>query len=260
MSDHDQRSPDELDDLLGAFALDAVDPFERELVERRLIDDPVARAEVDAMRETAAALATLPADHEGAPSDLWDRIAGAIREPVVPSPEQADGAPDAPNVVAFRRSRRFTSVPARVAAPIAAAAAIVIAVLAIQVATRTPSRAGDLAAAYRHAVSSGAATVQLRGSDGGPVAAEIALQPDGTGYLRNDRLAALPAGETYQLWALVNQGGKTRAVSAGVLGREPTAVAFHVAAPPDSFAITMEDAPGVVQPTQAPAVVGQVST
>ena len=74
----------EIDDLLGAYALDAVDADERELVERHLAGDPAARAEVDEMRETAAVLASLPVADEGAPADLWDRIAGAIADPLPP--------------------------------------------------------------------------------------------------------------------------------------------------------------------------------
>ena len=254
-----------MDDLLGAFALDAVEPDEREMVERHLANDPVARAEVDEMRETAAVLASLPDSDEGAPPDLWDRIAGAI-SPGAGVPDESRrrevGAERAsPDVVPLRRSRRFASVPARLALPLAAAAAIVIAVLAVQVATRPSSRAGDIAAAYNHAVANGATTVRLRLNGTGQVVAEIALQRDGSGYLRSDLLAAggLPAGKTYQLWALVGRGNGQRAISAGMLGPEPRAVAFHVAGRPDAFAITVEDAPGAVSPTRAPEAVGKLS-
>jgi anti-sigma-K factor RskA len=144
--------------------------------------------------------------------------------------------------------------------PIAAAAAIVIAVLAVQVIRQTPDRAGNLVAAYDHAIKSGATSISLQSGDGhGRVAAEIALQPDGTGYLRADHLAALPQGKTYQLWALVDRGKRQRAISAGVLGRDPRAAAFHVASKPASFAITVEAVPGVVRPSQSPIAVGKVS-
>jgi hypothetical protein len=150
-------------------------------------------------------------------------------------------------------------VPARVFVPIAAAAAIVIAVLAVQVGTRPPDRTGNLAAAYSHALDHGAASVSLQPQAGhGAVAAAIALQRDGTGYLRNDHLAALPAGKTYQLWALVPHGGGQQAISAGVLGPDPHAAAFHVAGRPTAFAITVEDAPGVVQSAQSPVAIGTV--
>jgi hypothetical protein len=260
-----ESSGSEADDLLGAFALDAVDPAERKLVERHLANDPVARGEVDKMRETAAALASLPADGEGTPPALWSRIAGAIRSQELaptesgPAGAAADTERGPSNVVPI--ARRPRSIPARIVMPVAAAAAIVIVVLAVQVATRTPSRAGDLAAAYNHAVAGGAAPVSLQPQLGhGTVAAEIALQSDGTGYLRNDHLAALPAGKTYQLWALVNRSNEQQAISAGVLGRAPRTAAFHVAGAPAAFAITVENAPGAVSPTESPIAVGRIPT
>ncbi len=255
MSDRWVERPD-IDDVLGAYALDAVDPAERALIEQRLADDPVARAEVDEMRETAAALASMPTDDEGAPAGLWGRIADAIATPDasdVGAPEPALPA----NVVPFTRSTR--SFPARIVVPIAAAAALVIAVLGVQATTRSPSRAGDLAAAYNHAVAGGAATVPLRASTPtGGVTAEIALQSDGTGYLRNEHLAELPEGKTYQLWALVPRGAGEQAISAGVLGREPSATAFHLSGAPTGFAITVEDAPGVIASQHSPVAVGEV--
>jgi hypothetical protein len=161
------------------------------------------------------------------------------------------------NVVPLTRATR--AFPARVVVPIVAAAALVIAVLSVQVATRTPNRAGDLAAAYNHAVAGGAATVALQTAPGpGTVTAEIALQSDGTGYLRNEHLTALPAGKTYQLWALVPHGSGQEAISAGVLGRAPNAAAFHLSGTPTGFAITVENAPGVVASTQSPVAVGEV--
>jgi Anti-sigma-K factor rskA/Putative zinc-finger len=253
----------EIDDLLGAYALDAVDPDEREVVERHLAADPAARAEVDEMRETAAVLASLPVTDERAPAELWDRIAGAIALPgeTAAAADDAEKLERAPaNVVPFALPKRSASIPMRLAVPIAAAAAIVIAVLAVQVASRTPNRVGDAAAAYNHALSNGAAKVPLVVPGGGSVAAEIALQADGTGYVRNDNLAPLPAGKTYQLWAVSKSATGQRVISAGVLGGEPGAAAFHVAGRPSAFAITVEDAPGVVTSTQTPAASGEVPT
>jgi len=249
MSD-EPRDRRAVDDLLGAFALDAVEPHERALVERHLAVDPDARAEVDAMRETAAVLASIPREGQDAPGDLWDRIAAAIS-----TDAEAEHAP-----IPITRARRARSVSMRVFAPLAAAAVIVVAVLAVQVANRSPNHAGDVAEAYHYAVAHGATTVSLDAGVHGPVAAEIALQRDGTGYLRNDRLAPLPSGRTYQLWALTGTGASQRAISAGVLGADPHAVAFHVASAPAAFAITVEDVPGVVHSTHQPAAVGEVKT
>lgn len=249
-----ETPPPAMDELLAAYALDAVDPAEREMIERHIAADPAARAEVDEMRETAAMLASLPDAGEGAPEGLWDRIAGAIGVTSDPRTESA-----LPTVVPLARQKR--AVPARYAIPIAAAAALIIVVLAVQVVTRSPNRAGDIAAAYNHAVANGATTVQLQRAGGtGSVAAEIAVQRDGSGYLRNVHLAALPTGQTYQLWAIVDRGKAKRAISAGVLGPDPSAVAFHVAAAPAAFAITIESAPGVVRSKNDPVAVGSLVT
>ena len=54
----DQRRPfDDIEELLGAYALDAVDPDERRQVEAFLQTSPRARAEVDQHREVAALFA-----------------------------------------------------------------------------------------------------------------------------------------------------------------------------------------------------------
>ena len=53
---------EELQALLGAYALDAVDPDERDQIERYLETDPRARAEVESFREAASMLAMSGAD------------------------------------------------------------------------------------------------------------------------------------------------------------------------------------------------------
>ena len=67
----------EVRELLGAYALDAVDEDEREAVERHLDDCQPCRAEVKDHREVAAMMA---AGWSPAPEGVWDRIAGALEE------------------------------------------------------------------------------------------------------------------------------------------------------------------------------------
>ncbi|HVE95111.1 MAG TPA: hypothetical protein VNB24_09335 [Acidimicrobiales bacterium] len=63
------RKHDELVELTGAYALDALEDDEFEIMELHLRDCPRCRAEVESFRETAALLA-----HGGvaAPSGLWE--------------------------------------------------------------------------------------------------------------------------------------------------------------------------------------------
>jgi hypothetical protein len=62
---------DDLDDLLGAYALDAVNEAERAQIEAYLVRSPTARAEVQRHHEVAAAIAASPGE---APAPLWLRI------------------------------------------------------------------------------------------------------------------------------------------------------------------------------------------
>ena len=62
----------DIEELLGAYALDAVDPDEARLVEEHLVECPRCRAEVAAHREVAALLTSGTSDP--VPDGVWDRI------------------------------------------------------------------------------------------------------------------------------------------------------------------------------------------
>ena len=241
---------DEAADLLGAYALDAVDADEREALEHHLRECPRCRAEVADHRMVASFLAS---GGGRAPDGLWDRIAGSLEEP----PPELRLAPVVPLT-----GRRTVSL--RLGGAVAAVAAAVIAVLGVEVAHEghridriaTPARPGtDLLAAAAHALAEpDARRAALRSSDG-RVSAQAIVLPDGTGFLVADRLPALPADRTYQLWALA--GGLK--ISAGVLGAHPEVVAFRYAGPDVSgFAVTAEHAGGVVQTANTPVALGQL--
>ncbi len=181
----------ELDSLLGAYALDALDAAERSRVDAYLARSAAARAEVDDMRETAAALALLPDTPLEAPPELWARISETIASDRV----QDDGTGNtlaAGDELAARRATR-----ARWIAPLAVAASIAIVLLAVEVvslqgrldrAHRTGPSA--MAAAFDRAAGvPGARTVGLESASGATLA-RVVLLPDGTGYLRGDRLAS----------------------------------------------------------------------
>jgi len=252
MSDvaRDPGAPDELDSLLGAYALDALDADDRARIDAYLERDAGARAEVDELRETAASLALLPASSLDAPPELWERIAGAI------AAERAHEERGHTDELAARRDRRART-PWTIAA--AAAAIVALVVLGAQVASLHAKldRAHQLgpaaaAAAFdRAAKVSGARQVGLT-SKSGATLARVVLLPDGTGYLRGDHLDPLPADRTYQLWAVTGSAAKPVTVSAGVLGSDPRAVIFRASGPVRAFAVTVERAGGVVQSAQTP--------
>lgn len=277
-----ELTPRELDELLGAYALDAVDAAEREQVERYLLVNAEARAEVARFRETASMLAFAGAD---APSGLWDSIAASLEaepprlevpevptwvedlpplrmpSPRVAAPAAPVGAPTAPVVeLASRRRDRFT----RLGAGLAAAGLLVVGLLGAQVARQ--GRAVDqLASAFDREEVAQAAAVARRSpgarnltlhSTIGDRAVNVVLLPDGTGYVMESNLPALASDRTYQLWALSGDPASPQAISVGLLGREPATVAFRSSGPVVGFAVTAEAAPGVVSSDQQPVVAG----
>ena len=258
----------ELDALLGAYALDALDAHDRERVEAYLERDADARAEVDDMRETAASLALLPAASMDAPPELWQRISQVIatddaRVTAVPGADDTSGADETPDDLASRRVKRSRI---KWIAPLSAAAAIAIVLLAVQVNSlngkldnaRQVGPTAMAAAFDRAARAPGAKEVPLQ-SDSGATLARLVLLPDGAGFLKGDRLAALPANKTYQLWAVTGSEKKPTVVSAGVLGPEPSALGFHASGPVHAFAVTVEDAGGVVVSQQKAIAQGAVA-
>jgi len=270
-------SHQEVQELLGAYALDAVDPDEAEAVELHLRDCPRCRDEVRGHREAAALLASVGAP---APAGLWDRIAEQLEETPPPfsapvpgglgGPAGAAGGPSAPaglagpggggRVVPLPPARR--SVPVRVAAAALAAAAVLIAVLGVQV-VRVNHRLDHMVAAVERTGVDQAALAALNDpagrhvllqANGGALDAEIVLLPSGEGYLVSSRLPALPDDQTYQLWAIVGSDK----ISMGLLGSRPSVAAFRYIAKPAALAITPEKAGGVVTPEHTPVAVGSV--
>jgi anti-sigma-K factor RskA len=259
MSDarRDPGATEELDSLLGAYALDALDPDDRVRVDAYLEHDAAARAEVDDMHETAASLAMLPAETMDAPPELWDRIAGAIAaERAATAALELGRDVGELDELAARRARR---VRVQWMAPAAAAAAIVVVVLAAQVSSLHGqlNRAHQLgpaamAAAFDRAAKTDGARETGLTTGSGATLARVVLLPDGTGYLRGDHLAPLPSDRTYQLWAVTGDAKKPVTVSAGVLGPDPQAVSFRASGPVRAFAVTIEHAGGVVQSANQP--------
>lgn len=235
----------EIQELLGAYALDSVESSEAAQVEAHLVACPRCASEVASHREVAAALA-----HAGspAPEGLWDRIAGAIVEP-------------APALDLSRVAHPPTRQRAR--APVVgliAASAAMIAVLGTVV-VRQEQRVDRITVAMKQrALEQAAASANADGraqrvtlrSDDGSVYAQTAVQENGTSYLVRHNLPPLAEGRTYQLWGSLG----TRNVSLGVLGNNPGVVGFNVDGDVTTVAITEEEGGGTVFPSGRPVVRG----
>jgi anti-sigma-K factor RskA len=248
-----QLAHEEIQELLGAYALHAVEPDEAEAIERHLEDCPRCRAEVEGHREVASMLGNSGAD---APEGVWDRIASQLED--TPPPMRLDLGDRAATVTPLAPRRRERTNRWLTAA-IGAAAAVAIAVLGGQVVSqqqRLDDMESDLAASSLEAAANrafddpDAQKVELQSADG-DMAARAVILPDGSGFLIAHELPGLDSDRTYQLWGDTGAGAL---VSLGLLGGDPATIAFQAGTDLDALAITDEAAGGVAQ-SQNPAVV-----
>ncbi len=245
-----ELTPDELTELLPAYALDAVDDDERVQIEDYLARTDGARDEVAGFQVAASMLA-----HAGGPppEGVWEKLESVIAE----SPRPLRAVPP-PDVVS---SRRVPSPPAehpnrRWQWFAAAAAVVALAFGGLWLAERsdTGSSVADTAALARTAATApGSRHAVLTDGDGNTLATAVVTR-DGSGYLTSD-LPPAAAGQTYQLWGITRTG----TISLGVLGRNPQTIAFKAAAPTQSLAITTEVSGGVPVSHNAPDAVGDVA-
>jgi hypothetical protein len=256
-----ELTPTELDELLGAYALDAVDPDERVQLDAYLERSPAARTALAEMRETAATLAHAGAG--AAPDGLWSRIEDAL---AMDPPEL--GVVPVPAEVAVRSERR-RSVGMRVAWGVAAAgvaAAVLTAVVVTQEMAHQEDRLDRVAASVAHdgmrrAAMAAAADPKARmlrmESPSGSASATVVSMPGGEGFLMGHGVDRLAPGRTYQLWAMTGDPATPRYVSAGVLGRDLEVVAFHAPRGSMGFVVTVEDDDGAIRSSGPTALRGR---
>lgn len=228
----------ELDDLLGAYALDAVSTDEARRVEDYLAINPRAAAEVREHREVASMLAFTGMD---APDGLWGRIEQELDAPApAPGPELAKvmAIADAPS------TRRFGSVAPWLAS---AAAAVIVAVVAIGVADRAAAPIDPLAAAFDAAAADRDSVSTTLVADGSTFEAVAVIDEDGHGFVKAGELPPLGADQTYQLWGVVDTGSEDPdVISLGIFGPNPELETFTTESAVMALAITIEQAPGVI--------------
>jgi anti-sigma factor RsiW len=240
VSDH--LTPEELESLLGAYALDAVSDDERVRVEEHLRTSPRAAAEVAAYREVLAQLHT----EEGIPPPaLWDRIAASLEER--PPPLRLE-------VVRERRGRRGRRPPGWTIATIAAGMLLLGGLLGLLASQWADSNGDSLAAQVDHARSDPTVRQVALASADKSLLVNALIAADGGAWLEARDLPALDAGHTYQLWGL--RDGTP--VSLGLLGRDPMIVTFRADGPFGALAVTAEAAGGATAPTTTPVVSGEI--
>jgi hypothetical protein len=219
----------ELQSLLGAFALDAVDREEARRVESHLIDCPVCREEVAGYLEVTGLLPLVL----GRDSEEADEVA---------------------EVVPLRRQPRWF--------PVAAAVAIVALSAGLLVQTRRLGMAEQqLAEADLTTVALAAENVEgsstlLLADDAGHAVATVVLLPDGTGLLTIEDLPSVGEDRTYQLWGVMDD----EVVSVGLAGSGPGTTTFTAdTLRLQALVITEEEAGGVAVSEADPLALVSVS-
>jgi len=225
----------EIEELLGVYALDALDDEERREVDEHLPTCPRCRAELAAHREVAAMMGNALGESPAvAPDEIWDRISSSLLD-------------EPPALVPFRRpglTRRLALVVPLGA--VAAALVLVVALLAAKVGNLDSQvsslRSGtSFSSVYLNPKHK---TVELASATHPGWRATVILL-NGNGYLINPSMPAISRAETFQLWAL----SRGKVVSLGVLGAHPNGAAIRVEPTMTLLMINAEPLGGTPQPT-----------
>jgi len=247
-----ELTPAQLDELLPAYALDAVDGDEREQLEAHLERSDDARRTLAELREIATFLAA-----EGsvqAPAELWTRIeeALAVEPPRLVLPLETARA--------RRESRSSRGLIAKVAVGIAAASAVAAGVTAFVVSdemSEQAERLDEVAASVAHESMRGAANAAMADprsrklmltSATSDAAVMVVTMPDGTAFLVGHDVPRLGEGRTYQLWTMTGDAAEPRILPTAVLGRSIDVASFHAPSGTLGYLISAERAPGVSTP------------
>jgi anti-sigma factor RsiW len=262
------RTHAEIQELLGAYALDATDAEEGEAIEAHLVTCPWCREEVRRHREVAAVLAS---GTEVAPPSIWDRIVDQIDgdeapslpapRPLGPVPAPAD-EPGSGGRVDRSADRRRPGSPRSAGARrwlVAAAVVVVIGVVGVLlgVVAHQQGQIDDLDQAVRSTTTSVAASksASLVDEQQNPVG-RVVIAADGTArFVNADGIAPLDEQHVYQLWGVVGD----EKISLVVLRDDPTEATFTVPSQVTTLALTEEQSPGVVASVQPALAAGPVA-
>lgn len=256
---------DEAWELLGVYALDAVDGEERDDLEAHVALCVRCSSELDALRAVSSSMGN---HGEPASPALWERISSHLYDDVGPTapvrPLVLTAAAPDPRLAARHARRRR---PTYVISALTLAAAVLVGLFSVALADanhhitqlnsalKAASTATEQSLARVALATPGHQEVTLSGGHSASLARFVLV--DGHGYLISSNMAALPATETYQLWGIVHG----TPISLGVMGSKPSRVTFTFAgtAPPSEMAITVEPSGGSVQPTSPIIAKGRVA-
>ena len=221
---------EELHDLVAPYALDALEPGERELFERHLEDCASCRAQLAEFQSTATALAY--AESAEPPPALRERILEAARA--------ENGAK-----VLHLPKRRWLFPATAVAAAAAAVVAIGVGLWAASL-SRDLDRERNAKAGYARAIElleADAQVVGLSNAEGG-----LLVTSAGDAALVVCGLEPAPSDRTYEAWVIQGETPRPAGLFRGGSGCPPVLLDRKV--PPGSqVAVTLEQRGGATQPT-----------
>lgn len=245
MTDHTFGfSSDDVHALSGAYAVDALDDIERARFEEHLRSCPDCRAEVDSLREAAAALGTdAPAEP---PAALRDQILAGI-ESVRPLPPLSPAVDTPDTVTSHRRRPRFGF-----SSPLLVAAALVLIAAAGTLWLRpwVDTEPAPLTATER-VLAADDATRESREFPDGSRATIVVSRSEGRAVIITEDMAPAPDGKVYELW-LQEPSGHLQPAGLMPDERDATVLLDGDASDAIGVGITVEPAGGSKQPTTEP--------
>ena len=252
---------EEVDELLGAFAIDALRADAAETVRAHIAGCPEQAAQAQELRAVASRLVTVP-DAVDPPAMLRERILTAVAS--APQDRAQRSAPpggdrDGSGTASRPAEARVTPFPRRASLMWGAVAAVFvgafIGLLAWNLVLQSDGGDGVQRLAER---ASNVATLQSHGVDGSGVV--ILYKDEKKALVVGDGLRTLDAtANTYQLWA-IDSGGTPKSIGvmqAGADGHVIAVVPLDPAAT-GTLAVTIEPAGGSKQPTSAPIFTAEV--
>lgn len=244
-------SVDQTRELLGVYALDAVDDVERRRVEILLASDPSARDEVERLRRVTDKLGN--AAESAPPAQLWESIQSAID---ADSPAHNPLGSTEPTSIFTSKRHRSVNKPFLAAAAVLAVFVIGGAIFAgVRQDENVPSTIAAMTAMANDAASKPGSRTGFLTDPGQTMTVQVVADAQGHGFLMTDPLPALPEDETYQLWA-ANNGTM---ISLGMLGSNPEMSMVPIDPSVTELALTREPVSGSVAPTSNPMATGSLA-
>ncbi len=252
---------EEVAELLGAYALDALSEDEAHAVREHLDACPEQAAEARELRGTGSRLAAVP-EAISPSSELRARVLSAVastRQDASVSGRSADGGRvsdarergDAGQVLRFPRRTPFVWG--------ALAAAVVAAFVGLLAWNIVLQRGGGTNVQQLASRASSIAPLQAQGAQGSGVV--IFYNDQKKALFVGDGLQVLDATKTYQLWA-IGASGTPESIGlmrAGANGQAIAVVPFDPAGA-STLAVTIEPAGGSEQPTSSPIYTASAAT